>query len=292
MALADMHGTATFMGSASAAPDGGAKASEEKSTGASKEAAASREEPVKAQVKAPTAGSSLGNELHIVVEETSEQADNSLKIAGGLDLAEQVPTGDDLQDYGRRNSLEYDNFGENDYAAPGDDGAGGDIINPMEGAEYYQGSFHEDADFAEYRSQGSNEDLGGVQQATAEVEVQDVDEDLLDDAKQRKSSADYSKISVDLAELSNGNGPPGAMTTGTAGRGGPAFVTPRTALQIKVGGEEEEDEDGLDQYPGMNAEMAEQVDNPYLLHYKNKSQMLKQELMGQPSTPVTPNLDR
>lgn len=36
--------------------------------------------------------------------------------------------------------------------------------------------------------------------------------------------------------------------------------------------------------------MAEQVDNPYLLHYKNKSQVLKQELMGQQNNmPITPN---
>ena len=83
------------------------------------------------------------------MEETSEQADNSLKIAGGLDLIEQVPQGEDLQDYGRQNSFEND-----DYAAPGDDMAGGDIINPMEGAQFYQGSFQED-EIAEYRSQGS-----------------------------------------------------------------------------------------------------------------------------------------
>lgn len=37
--------------------------------------------------------------------------------------------------------------------------------------------------------------------------------------------------------------------------------------------------------------MAEQVDNPYLLHYKNKSKILKEELMGQQSIPITPNND-
>ena len=82
---------------------------------------------------APTAAPSLGNELQVVVEETSEQADNSLKMTGGLDLVEQVPMGEDLQDYGMRNSF------ENDYAEPGD--GAGDIINPMEGAQFYQGSF-------------------------------------------------------------------------------------------------------------------------------------------------------
>ena len=73
-------------------------------------------------------------------------------------------------------------------------------------------------------------------------------------------------------------------------RSGPNFVTPRTGLQIRV--EEyavEEDTDGVANYPGMMAEMAEQVDNPYLLHYKNKSKVLKQELLGQQNMPITPN---
>jgi len=45
---------------------------------------------------------------------------------------------------------------ENDF--PSDD-VGGDIMNPMEDAEYYQGSFQEDdPHFAEYRSQGSDDE--------------------------------------------------------------------------------------------------------------------------------------
>jgi hypothetical protein len=91
-----------------------------------------RENSTVSQGDAPTAAPSLGNELQVVVEETSEQADNSLKMTG-LDLVEQVPIGEDLQDYGMRNSF------ENDYAEPGD--GAGDIINPMEGAQFYQGSF-------------------------------------------------------------------------------------------------------------------------------------------------------
>ena len=55
---------------------------------------------------------------------------------------------------------ELSNF-ENQYTSPTDDFIGnGDIINPMEAAQYYQGSFADKnvASFAEYRSQGSDED--------------------------------------------------------------------------------------------------------------------------------------
>lgn len=38
----------------------------------------------------------------------------------------------------------------------------------------------------------------------------------------------------------------------------------------------------------MNEEMAENVDNPYLLHYKNKSNMIKEEIMNK-NLLITPN---
>lgn len=71
--------------------------------------------------------------------------------------------------------------------------------------------------------------------------------------------------------------------------GGPKFVTPKTHdLQIRVGEEEEDDE--AEDEAGAYSEMAEQIDNPYLLHYKNQSKMLKQELMA-PTVPMTPSHD-
>lgn len=79
---------------------------------------------------------------------------------------------------------------------------------------------------------------------------------------------------------------PDASITGEAN--GPTFTTPRTGLRISVD-EEEEDEDANEVEAHVKiSEMAEQVDNPYLLHYKNRSKLLKQELMGQPAAPATP----
>ena len=110
--------------------------------------------------------------------------------------------------------------------------------------------------------------------------VDNVDEQP-DDGKVLNPLPDNNRI-VNLAESDE---PSATVNNNANGRGGPTFVTPRTGLHIKV----EEDEyqyqdDGL-----RNAEMAEQVDNPYLLHYKNKSQVLKQEVMGQQNMPITPN---
>lgn len=54
----------------------------------------------------------------------------------------------------------------------------------------------------------------------------------------------------------------------------------------------DEDDDAPEEDTGTKiSQMAEQVDNPYLLHYKNRSKMLKQELMGQPAAPATPSHD-
>ena len=48
--------------------------------------------------------------------------------------------------------MEYDHLVDNEYLAPEEDVAGADIINPMEGAEFYQGYQREDDNLAEYRS--------------------------------------------------------------------------------------------------------------------------------------------
>lgn len=83
---------------------------------------------------------------------------------------------------------------------------------------------------------------------------------------------------------------PDAQASPPVTAGGPAFVTPRTALQIKVA--EPDDEEELEEDPNVKiSEMAEQVDNPYLLHYKNQTQILKAELMGPTSVPTTPSND-
>jgi len=112
----------------------------------------------------------------------------------------------------------------------------------MEEAEYYQGSFQEDdPHFAEYRSQGSDEEdnLG-----SAGVEVRDMDEPPED---------------LNLRE-------PASTTPGEVNG-------PRSGLQIAV---DEEDEEAADEEAAAKiSEMAEQVDNPYLLHYKNRAAMLK-----------------
>ena len=51
----------------------------------------------------------------------------------------------------------------------GVDDLAGDIINPMEDAEYYQGSFGDDNLLPEYKSQGSDEE--GEEAESKDVEV-------------------------------------------------------------------------------------------------------------------------
>lgn len=111
----------------------------------------------------------------------------------------------------------------------------------MEDAEYYQGSFQDDNNFNEYRSQGSDDGAGH------DLEIQEID-DLPDDIKLRREA---------------GEPEPSTPETGEVSEDVPTFVTPRTGLLIRTG--DDDDEDGL----GQISKMAEQVDNPYLLHYKN-----------------------
>ena len=63
---------------------------------------------------------------------------------------------------------------ENDFTSPTDDINGGDIINPMEAAQYYQGSFQDQTAFAqaaldEYRSQESEDDDDKLNSVNVEV---------------------------------------------------------------------------------------------------------------------------
>lgn len=156
--------------------------------------------------------------------------------------------------------MESDDFQSSDV-----EDAPGDIINPMEAAEYYQGSFNEDdPQFAEYRSQGSNDD-----EQALEVNVEDIEE-LPEDVRLRQPQSSIPEVTPNV----------------------PNFVSPRPGLQINVDGDEEDDDVDFDDDPSAQiSQMAEQVDNPYLLHYKNQSKMLKQELMGPASVPVTPSQD-
>ena len=84
---------------------------------------------------------------------------------------------------------------ENEFTSPTDDlTGGGDIINPMEAAQYYYGSFQDQnafaqATLAEYRSQESEEDDEKIE--SADIEVQEVD-DMPDDVKLRIKSTDPS----------------------------------------------------------------------------------------------------
>lgn len=57
-------------------------------------------------------------------------------------------------------------------------------------------------------------------------------------------------------------------------------------LRINVGEDNEDENDECNMYPGQNEEGKSA--NQYLLHYKNQSMMLKQEIMNQPNVPMTP----
>ena len=125
----------------------------------------------------------VGHGLQVVAEEGSDGAEDAGE--GGLDFNEdqpredgQLPENDELPDFSGGNANELGNL-ENGFHSSDD--VAGDIINPMEDAEYYQGSFQDDANFAEYRSQGSDDEDNT---ADREVEVQEID-DLPDDVKLR-----------------------------------------------------------------------------------------------------------
>ena len=185
------------------------------------------------------------------LQDADDQSDGA--VEGGLDFNEDQPLEAGNDELGGLNG-ELGNL-ENEYQHSD---ASGDIINPMEEAEYYQGSFQEDdPHFAEYRSQGSDEEdnLGGHG-----VEVGDIDEPPED---------------MNLRE-------PASTTPGEVNG-------PRSGLHIAV---DDADEDAADADAAAKiSEMAEQVDNPYLLHYKNRSAMLKQELMGEPAATMAPSHD-
>lgn len=172
MAIADINGGATFV-PATIAPVQRVeppKVIEEKTKPEEKKKEA---EPSASQGEAQTADPGLDNDLQVIAEDGLESADNSLKNTGGLYIDEQVnsaaapDTVNDLQEYGRRSSLDYDDGFNNQY----DDrqpGVVDDIIDPMEGAQIYQGSFQECA-LADYRSQGSFEEIPNVPPAEVDV---------------------------------------------------------------------------------------------------------------------------
>jgi len=110
------------------------------------------------------------NPVGSIISQGGEQPDPNL----GHGLGEgQLDGGDEGGlDFNDDAALEDGQLAENDELAglngelgnlesdfqTGDD-IGGDIMNPMEDAEYYQGSFQEDdPHFAEYRSQGSDDE--------------------------------------------------------------------------------------------------------------------------------------
>jgi hypothetical protein len=64
-----------------------------------------------------------------------------------------------------------------------------------------------------------------------------------------------------------------------------SVLVPKMGLKINVG-EDDDDGDECLMYPGKNEEG--KSPNQYLLHYKNQSMMLKQEIMNQPNVPMTP----
>ena len=100
MTQAEIHGTATFKVSESAILDWGVNYSYLQGSSH--------------QLRGTGIGSGLEltkgirfeNRIYFVVDEMSELVENSLKIADGLNLTEQVPKYYDLQDYNYQNSLE------------------------------------------------------------------------------------------------------------------------------------------------------------------------------------------
>ena len=126
----------------------------------------------------------------------------------------------------------------------------------MEDAEYYQGSFQDDTGLAEYRSQGSEED---VDDPTKDVEVQEIDEIPDDIQLRREPQTSIPEVQVpEVPEDENEEGP--------------GFITPRPKLSITVDAPEEQE---TEESPATKiSQMADVVDNPYLLHYRNQSRML------------------
>jgi hypothetical protein len=72
----------------------------------------------------------------------------------------------------------------------------------------------------------------------------------------------------------------------------PKFDTPsnkKHGLSIITDEDEEGDEDSS--VSAKMTELTEQVDNPYLLHYKKKSETLQREVFGGQNVPITPCAD-
>ena len=86
----------------------------------------------------------------------------------------------DPNDIYRNNSgNELGNF-ESEFRGSGSgvDDVGGDIINPMEEAEYYQGSFGDDNLFPEYKARGSDDEDDDTSKDVVVQELDDLPEDM------------------------------------------------------------------------------------------------------------------
>lgn len=168
--LVTMHGTASFTSSTNITPDrsgsGKAKNESPELNAASSIISAGGEAP----------DPKIGGGLQVVAEEKSDGAGD---VSGEHDLNfsqenNQEPLrlsqNDEPQDVLRSNSNELGNL-ESDFQSGTDgvDDLAGDIINPMEDAEYYQGSFGDDNLLPEYKSQGSDEE--GEEAESKDVEV-------------------------------------------------------------------------------------------------------------------------
>ena len=136
--LANMHGSASFMSSSNVTPVHSAKKPESASESPEM---INPTDSIISQGDVSITDPKIGEGLQAVAEEKDDN-DNSGRMVGGLDIPENRD--DDMNLGGENNELgdleeannELSNF-ENQFTSPTDDFGNGDIINPMEAAQYY-----------------------------------------------------------------------------------------------------------------------------------------------------------